>query len=277
MKSTTLIEMNDPKLVVRGFDLGHKISSNLVQVFTLTELEHFENNLGEIPAGLVRFANRQEVVVGQSEKVVSPQSSCSRIEILRETPKPCANRTADEQILGMQAMYKMLGWQFNAARIIVPERRAGFDRLIVIGNTTLTNNRAFEACSASFPSWRYWDDLDSGVPKNERNPKNGIYAVWFRERVEADEKLKNQSANQIAEMVPTIKTITLLERQLFELVYYMETERHLDIRSWTLCSGSRDSDGAVPGARWYDGWFNVRCDLPDYRNPCLRAHEAVSL
>ena len=163
------------------------------------------------------------------------------IEVLREAPKPCASRSADEQIAGMEYMYKMLGWSFTTSGLIVPEKRPGFDRLIVLADTTLTNNRVYDACDASFPSWRYAADLDAAIPadKDERHPKNGIYAVWFRDCVEADEELKNLSANMLREQEPKIKTITVIERQMLELVYYMETGKHLDIHNWTLCSGSR--------------------------------------
>lgn len=104
MKSTTLIEMNDLKIIVRGFDLGHKISSNLIRVFTLSDLEYFEQSLDEIPNGLVRFANRQpqDPARLEPETVASPRMQ-PRIEILNETPKLCAKRTADEQVAGMQA------------------------------------------------------------------------------------------------------------------------------------------------------------------------------
>lgn len=144
---------------------------------------------------------------------------------------------------------------------------------------TLTNNRVYEACEASFPSWRYTPDLDSGVPsdKDERHPKNGIYAVWFRDCVEADEDLKSLSADMIAAREPKLKTIILLERGLLELVYFMETGRHLDIHNITLCSGSRDSCGFVPNAHWHDGKFKVRLDYRDLRSPRLRSREAVSL
>jgi hypothetical protein len=197
-----------------------------------------------------------------------------RIEILRETPKPCAKRTADEQIVGMQAMYKMLGWELTVSGLSVPERREGFDRLLVVGDT-LTNNRGYDACEASFPSWRYSNDLDSAVPTNDRDPKNGAYAVWFRDRIEADKELRDLSADMLKGR--DIKGITLLERLLFEPVYFMETGKHLDIQNRTLCSGSRDSGGRVPSARWGGGRFGVGWDYRVSQVPGLRSREAVSL
>lgn len=74
MKSTTLIETNDPKLIVRGYDLGHKIASNLAQVFTRSDLEYFEQNLGEIRNGLIRFVNRQLEVPQLLETPAFPTS-----------------------------------------------------------------------------------------------------------------------------------------------------------------------------------------------------------
>ncbi|MDP2593534.1 MAG: hypothetical protein Q8P52_02710 [bacterium] len=219
-----------------------------------------------------------EGLLPTQDEDITPDDPRPHIEILRERPKPCIRRTADEQIAGMEAMYKMLGWSFTTSGLVIPERRKGFDRLIVVGNLSLTNNCVYDACKASFPSWRYTNELDAAVPsdKEERHPnKNGIYAVWFRDRIEADEELKNLWADTITER--DLKTITLLERELMECSYFMETEEHLDVNNVTLCAGSLDSGGNVPGVRWDGGRFYVDYYYPDARNPCLHSREAIVL
>lgn len=272
MKGTPLIETGDPTLVMRGVNLALKLVSNVPKVMTVEQLEYHEQHLD----GLKDVAGRAFAIPGVVNVDVAPQSR-PHIEILHETPKPCVERTADEQIAGMKILYKQLGWTYSIPWLVIPERRKGFDRLIVVGDTTLTNNDAYDACVASFQSWRYKNDLNTAVRSNtdERHPVNGVYAIWLRDRVEADEELKDLSANMIVEK--RLKTITLLERQLFELVYFMETGKHLDIQNWTLCSGSRDSDGHVPDARWRGDGFKVFWSYRDNRNPRLRAREAVSL
>ncbi len=44
--------------------------------------------------------------------------------------------------------------------------------------------------------------------------------------------------------------MTLLERLFLELVYFLSTMKHLDVRNRTLCVGSRDKKNGVPHVRW---------------------------
>ena len=95
----------------------------------------------------------------------------------------------------------------------------------------------------------------------------------FKANIEADEKHKNKSANDVKDL----PGITLRERLLLELDYFKVTGNHLDIENWTLCTGSRDSEGVVPGVGWnrddrkvYVSWFT-----PDGAFGSLRSRVAV--
>lgn len=98
---------------------------------------------------------------------------------------------------------------------------------------------------------------------------------YFLRVVEADEANKNKSADDL----DRTEHITLRERLLMELDYFNETGEHLDVQNWTLCSGSRRSDGSVPGVGWYpddrrlDVHWAHRFDRRDY----LLSRSAVSL
>ena len=95
----------------------------------------------------------------------------------------------------------------------------------------------------------YVDDLDKGVPTNDRDPaKDGDYRVKFLKTIEADPELKDKSAETLAK--DKVKGITLLERLLLELGYFLATGNHLDVENVTLCSGSRNSVGDVPSVDW---------------------------
>ncbi len=123
----------------------------------------------------------------------------------------------------------------------------------------------------------YTDELDKMVPANDRDPSKGSYAIGFRRTVEADEENKKKSANALAK--ESHKGITLLERLLLELGYFLATGNHLDTSNTTLCAGSRCSDGNVPGVVWsvVDRGVYVRCYSPDYACGVLRSRSAVSL
>jgi hypothetical protein len=100
------------------------------------------------------------------------------------------------------------------------------------------------------------------------------YEICVRERVEADEELKNRSANDLkSEGIPGI---TLEERLQLELDYFKETGGHLDTQNITLCSGSRNALGGVPRVDWYNGRLCVLWCHPDTRNDDLRSRQVVS-
>ena len=133
----------------------------------------------------------------------------------------------------------------------------------------LKTSELLEACRKQFKVWSWYDDakLDADFPpvKSTR---------YFKKDVEADEDLKNLSADDLKEK--GIEGITLRERILLELQYFKDTGKHLDIDNITLCSGSRYSDGLVPDVRLASGG-NVRVGWYDSRGsrPYLRARRAV--
>lgn len=136
-------------------------------------------------------------------------------------------------------------------------------------------NRILGVCKESFC---HYDDLDAVIAHNDRTPKNGSYAIRAGGHLEAtdgDYELKNLSANVIRER--GLLTLCLPERLIQELYVWHTMGIHLDKRDRTLCSGSRLSDGAVPGVAWDGvdglcvGWYDLRD-----ASPALRARSAVS-
>ena len=140
---------------------------------------------------------------------------------------------------------------------------------------------AYDKCKNLFRCWKWTEkNLDEMVISG-RNAKNGPYAIRVRDQVEADEELKNLSANDIKnkEMI----TETLEERLIHELKFFKETGKHLDIENITLCSASRCADGGgVPSARWDKRWdecnerFLVGWHYPGGAGNGLRSRAAVS-
>ncbi len=123
----------------------------------------------------------------------------------------------------------------------------------------------------------YTDDLNTGVPTNDRDPaKDGDYRVKFLKTVEADPELKRKSADTLTD--ERVKGITLLERLLLELGYFLATGNHLDVENVTLCNGSRGSGGDVPSVEWDADGRGVSVDwcFPSDSDPNLRARAVVS-
>lgn len=170
---------------------------------------------------------------------------------------------------------EVFGIEADFSGVVIPEKPEGFDRLLIIDDR-MTPDRAYGMCAGTFPSWK-WTDRDlNEVVTSDRTAENGAYAIWMRDRVEADEELKNLSANQLKER--NISGITLEERLIYELKYFKETGKHLDIKNVTLCSGSRYDAGSVPDVYFFPntGEVHVYYYHPAHHDDLLRSRQAVS-
>lgn len=182
---------------------------------------------------------------------------------------------AELQLQSWRDFYqKFFGIEIDTVSIKVPERKSGFDRLIVVSKG-ITLSQIIEVCRKQFQVWLYAEDLDKEITVNDRT-NTETHALWVRDRVEADEENKNLSANDCKEK--NIQGETLMERLLHGLKYFAETGKHLDVENVTLCNGSRCCDGGVPGVGWRPdsrklrvGWYN-----PTNRGGNLRSREVVS-
>jgi len=129
--------------------------------------------------------------------------------------------------------------------------------------------------------WTYTNDLDWDIPTHDRDPKRDAYAVLVRNRQEADEELKNLSANQLREQ--KISAITCLERLRLGFFRWFVTGgrkngKHLDVQNITLCMGSRNRDGSPPSVDWHPALRQVRVNwyAPALASGNLRARAVVS-
>ena len=176
-----------------------------------------------------------------------------------------------------QVFYKKLfGIDCDFSNLIIPEKPgSGRWRLLTIANIKLET--LYAKCEEYFPCRRWTDDnLDKIVIKNERDARNGAYAIWVKDAPEADEDLGNFSARKIKD--EGILTETLTERLIHELLFFNETGDHLDTRTITLCSGSRFFNGLVPIVHCRDGIYKmyIDCDYPDEAANSLRSRQVVS-
>jgi hypothetical protein len=116
---------------------------------------------------------------------------------------------------------KYFGLDLDFFTLDLPRYQAGFDRLIIVPKELCKDARPYDwvfgVCKQYFPCYRYQEQtsLDQLITHNDRHPSQGTYAIWVRDRQEADEENKNLSANQLSER--NIQGVTLLERQLHGL------------------------------------------------------------
>ncbi|MEK9158954.1 MAG: hypothetical protein AAB673_03045, partial [Patescibacteria group bacterium] len=183
------------------------------------------------------------------------------------------NSATDSTLAAWATFYHdYLGLDVDISSVVIPPPQPGFDRVLVIPQG-LTPNQVVAAMKKRFSVYTYVNDLDRDVTVNERDPKAGSYAIRVRNRVEADEEFKNLSADQVKQLGLT--TLTLLERLVYELKYYSETQSHLDISSVTRCDGSRRSGGSVPCVYWFDDELFVYWFSSGYSSGGIRARSAV--
>jgi hypothetical protein len=175
-----------------------------------------------------------------------------------------------------QKFYKAhFNWDVDFSQVLIPIKPTdGKWRLLFIAKG-MTLNFAFKTCEKLFTSWKYHDDLDKAISKNIRNT-DSHYAIWVHDEIEPDTEFLGKSTRQAD---PDMKIgITLLERIIFEIKYFTETGKHLDVKGLTFCSGSRGSDGNVPFACLLTVvFFGVSYNSLDRSNSGFGIRSAVSL
>ena len=172
--------------------------------------------------------------------------------------------------------FEVLGLKKDLRSLRIPEKVGGFNWLLVMAKE-LSLQSIWEKVQNRMKTNLAFD---LSTVTSDRKLGQSDYAILVRDRIEADEELKNISANDIKSK--GFNTLTLEERLLLELFYHWKTGNHLDISNWTLCAASRcvDSDGSVgvPCVYWdpiYDKLF-VYWSHPSFADGNLRARQAVS-
>lgn len=249
-----------------------------INELTQGQIQDLGNKHGGIP-GIKRFLSGELVLVERSALattlVVSPQG-------LANGGVTYASALNVEEFLDDWAKFL---WEVyrsglpSREKIVLPKTQVGFEWGVVMPKGLLAQ-RILDVLKLRFDGkLRQWcQDLDKALnpEKEARTATNGPYVIWCRDRVEADEELRDFSANDLTGL--GVNCMTEPERILLEGWFNWKTGGHLDVRNITLSAGSRDSDGLVPNAYWlgYYG-FSVGGSSIDDRFGDVRAREVVSL
>ena len=221
--------------------------------------------------GIRRF-QANELVLGEKDRKVSA-SGLANGGVTYATGIDTAAFLADWQ----KHFLEVYGLTVDLSGVPLPAVRQGFG-WGVVRIPELTAQKMFDVLTIKFKTWKWCGDIDQDLDqtKEARTTTNGPYVVWLRDRIEADEELKNLSANDLAER--GTNCITEPERIALEGWFYWKTGGHLDIKNVTLSAGSCWSVGIVPFAGWRDGGgFYVDWCFTGVRCGNVRAREVVSL
>ena len=179
--------------------------------------------------------------------------------------------------LWQRVYWEICGIEPRLQDIRLPDDPGGFGWPIV-ATPEVPLNSFWQGLQQKFPCWCYGsgNDLEALLDwqRQQRSYKDGAYCVRVRDRVEADEEMRNLSANQLAERGEQVNTLD--ERTRLEGFYWiLSSGHHLDVWNQTLCAGSRDGDGVVPHVYWKAGRLRVDWYPPGYADGDLRARQVV--
>jgi hypothetical protein len=171
--------------------------------------------------------------------------------------------------LEWQRFYKeVFGYTTDFSKLQIPDKANGFNWLII--HARLKLSEIFKACKERFPIESCFTEMGK-VDSNRSYPE--IYAIWVRDRIEADRENKNRSARYF-----TTPCITFEERLLLEIWYYRMTGgEHLDTTNATLCTGSHyDHSGYVPTVCWRNKLIIGFCRYEAARN-YIRTRSVITI
>ncbi len=206
----------------------------------------------------------------QTEHLIEMQKELGgKIEDLQ---KEFLSKEIREKIQDWQDFYRdVFQMEVNFFKIKIPEKQEGFEKLLIMA-PGLDAQKIFDKCGEFFAT----SDADLSTVRDLERATDSAYAVWIRDRVEADEENKNLSADEIEEM--GMATQALREHLLQELEYFKKTGAHLDRQKVTLCAGSRNGADFVPIVFWHtdNGNLSVVWYCSDDAVDFLRARQVVS-
>jgi len=224
--------------------------------------------------------------IGATEEVVSAFNKANAghpfYDAIAEhfAPKPVVVIPYSEEVFkafdDWKAFYqKFFGIELDVTGIKIPAHVEGFDRLVIIAKGVRLNRVWNVHEERNIPRYQWWNGaLENAMQVSERGEVKETYAFWVRNVVEADEDMKNISAETIAER--KLDTENLIERLVHGLKFFDETGNHLDVKNVTLCASSRFAGGDVPRVyRLAGGSVDVYGCVVGRFSPRLRARRAV--
>lgn len=198
--------------------------------------------------------------------------------IKEKSPKSCGLNFSSILADWEKYYQKIHSLKTDFSDINIPEASDEFSWLICRPKNFFAE-RAYSGGKQLYDKWKWTDkSLDDVLDMSfGMDGKAKSYIIRIRSNQEADEDLKNLSANQIAKR--NINTLCLAERLLLGDFLYWKHKKQIDVKTITLCAGSRYLYGFVPDVSWSEDYDKIgahSCYDPRYDNDDLRSRQAVS-
>ena len=181
--------------------------------------------------------------------------------------------------LFLQEMAEFYGEVYGISKmpeVILPNVVEGFSWGLILQHESqciyVTKNdlKSFGNYFSGFPKLAEYD-MDI-ITKSVRDA-NKPYAIWLRDRIEADQEFEGKSYDSLQKL--GINGITLAERIRLERWFFWRTKKYLDQSTVTICSGSCTSEGFVPLVKAGNYVYFVKHDTAS--NLSLRTREVISI
>lgn len=228
-------------------------------------------NKMRLPGDLVQNTCNSRRFGPQVRNIFLPQAPA-------EPPKILTVMDAAKEIGEVAEKYERLyrdyfGIEVDFSIVAVPDKRPGIETPLFIPRG-LTCNHAYDVCAAAFTCWRYAKDLDAAVKGRNDRELVSDYMILTNGDQEPAEETGNISANRA--VVLGVRATILLEELVAERFFWEEYKQNRNQKNVTLCHGSRDAHGFVPGVDSSGGRFHVCCYGPDDSGGYWRFRPAVS-
>lgn len=186
----------------------------------------------------------------------------------------CKTHTTEVQCKKWQMIFSAFGVVCDTTQLRIPVMQPGFERLIVVPRG-ITLKQILAIMKTMFDVRTPISNLDALIATDARSNVHAPYAVFTTDQQDAPVTYAGYSANKIDQN--GILAMTLKERLLYEVIYFIEQGLHLDVATITLCTGSRCTHGFVP---YVD--LNPRCGsveiascIPSASHHPLRARTVI--
>src|SRR3989344_1803008 len=152
--------------------------------------------VGEVPGNILGML--ADLAHKLQHGAISPEELGLFLKQKRRGPSESAS-DIDQPLADWPIFYRdFFDLDMDISNVHIPEKRDGFGRLIIAAQG-LGPGYVYDVCQKNFSCGRCTNDLDEATKGlNEREPARH-YAIWVRDRVEADREFKDFSANQVKE------------------------------------------------------------------------------